>query len=80
MSESKVDKSNDQARKQLRKFKEMYELTWPQVAEVIGRSLSAIEVWYQNKKNIPEPCKILVNTYLDNPQVLKERVATTLNR
>lgn len=49
---TKQNKENDLARKQLRKLKEKYELTWPQMSKVFGVSLPTIEAWYIGNRNI----------------------------
>lgn len=52
----------------LKKFKEKYQLTWPEVSKVLGRSLSAIEHWSADKK-MPLAYKRLVEIYTDYPQI-----------
>lgn len=76
----KPNRDNERARKQLRQLKEKYELTWPEVAKVFERSLSAIEDWYQGKKNIPKPYQLLMQTYIDNPQLFKKQKTSAFKK
>lgn len=55
----------------LKEFKDKYELTWPEVAEALGRSLSAVENWYTNKK-IPLLYKKLLQIFIKYPNVYNE--------
>ena len=44
------------------------------MVEVFGWSLGVVGVWYQNKKDIPEPYRMLIQTYIDNPQIFKKQM------
>lgn len=68
------DKENEDARRKLRELKEKYELTWPEVAKLFGRSLRAVENWASGQAKIPAPCKILILTYLNNPQIIRTQI------
>jgi len=57
--------------KLLTTFKEKYDLTWPELANVFGRSLSAVENWHK-RKMLPLPYKTLMQIYIDQPQMLKK--------
>lgn len=73
MKNDMKDKENEAARRKLRELKEKYELTWPEVAKIFGRGLGAIKTWYQGQRNIPEPYRLLIQTYIENPQLFKSR-------
>ncbi len=53
----------------LRQFKENFNLTWIEVAQVFGRKLGNIKNWYLNKFNIPLAYKVLLKIYLENPNL-----------
>lgn len=72
MKKEMKDKENEDARRKLRELKEKYEITWPEVARVFGRTPRTIEDWAGGQRNIPIPCRILIDTFLDNPQVFKK--------
>lgn len=76
MKKEMKDKENEDARKKLRELKERYELTWPEVAKIFGRGLGAVKTWYMGLNDIPKPYQLLINTYLDNPQVFKKHKDT----
>lgn len=77
---AKQNKDNEKARRQLRQLKEEYGLTWPEMAKVFERSLSAIEGWYQGKKSIPKPYEILIQTYIDSPQLFKKKKVSVIKK
>ena len=71
---NKQSRENEKARKGLRSLKEMYELTWPQVAKVFGKSLRTIENWAGGQNNIPPSDKELIRIYSENPDLFKDKL------
>ena len=63
-------KGNKEDMRVLKEFKEEYQLTWPQVAESLGRSERAIETWYVNKK-LPQHFKVLIQIFTEYPDIYK---------
>ncbi|MGR3218218.1 MAG: hypothetical protein ACUZ8H_00180 [Candidatus Anammoxibacter sp.] len=64
-------KGNTNDMKVLKEFKEKYELTWPEVAEALGRKLRGVEEWNTNRK-VSMPCKILLQVFLDHPDIYRK--------
>lgn len=56
----------------LRAFKEKYNLTWFNVADVFGRSMSSVMQWLSGRRKIPRNTLRLLRILLENPQLFKK--------
>lgn len=56
-------------RQLLRRFKEKYNLTWANVANIFGRSMSSVMQWLSGRRKIPSSTRRLLRIFIDHPQV-----------
>ena len=55
----------------LRRFKNQYNLTWPEVAKSLGVSVSRIQDMYSGNYKVPHYYVFMLRTYLRLPEVFE---------